>query len=93
MVSFLGELWLSEGARSDWPYFARWHYRGGRLGFTRRVILLWHAAEPVGVCVFGAPAGAVSQRSRYFGLRDPGGRAALAALNEKLWVLQRVVIR
>lgn len=56
------------------------------------MILLWHAAEPVGVCVFAAPAGAVPQRSRYFGLRNPGGRAALAALNAKLWVLRRVVL-
>src|SRR5206468_12943456 len=27
-VSFAHELWLSDGTRSDWPYFARWHYRG-----------------------------------------------------------------
>ena len=52
-------------------------------------MLLWHGSEPVGVCVFGAPASAVAMRSRYFGLRNPGGRAAL---NERLWVLRRVVL-
>jgi ABC-type ATPase with predicted acetyltransferase domain len=92
MVSFVNELWLSDGTTADWPYFARWHYRGRRPAFTRRVILLWHGTEPVGICAFGAPAAAVAMRSRYFGLRNPGGRAALAALNAKLWVLQRVVI-
>jgi ABC-type ATPase with predicted acetyltransferase domain len=56
------------------------------------VILLWHAAEPVGVCVFGAPVAAVAMRSRYFGLKGPRTLTALAALNAKLWVLQRVVL-
>ena len=56
------------------------------------MILLWHAAEPVGVCVFGAPAAALALRSRYFGLTNPRTRTALAALNEKLWLLQRVVL-
>jgi GNAT superfamily N-acetyltransferase len=55
-------------------------------------MLLWHAAEPVGICVFGAPVAAVASRSRYFGLRNPQTRTALAALNEKLWLLQRVVL-
>ena len=91
-ASFAGELWLSDGARSDWPYFARWHYRGHGLAFTRRVILLWHGAEPVGICVFGAPAAALSARSKHFGLRNPRSRVALAALNEQLWLLQRVVL-
>jgi ABC-type ATPase with predicted acetyltransferase domain len=91
-VSFAGELWLSDGTRSDWPYFARWHYRGHGLAFTRRVILLWHGREPVGICVFGAPAAALSARSQFFGLRNPRSRVALAALNEQLWLLQRVVL-
>jgi ABC-type ATPase with predicted acetyltransferase domain len=92
VVSLADELWLSEGSRRDWPYFARWHYRGERLAFTRRVILLWHGAEPVGLCAFGAPVAAVAMRSRYFGLKKPGTRTALAALNAKLWLLQRVVL-
>ena len=55
-------------------------------------MLLWHGAEPVGVCVFGAPAAAVAMRSRFFGLANPRTRVALAALNEKLWVVRRVVL-
>lgn len=91
-VSFAGELWLSAGSRPDWAYFARWHYRGHGLGFVTRVTLLWHGREPVGVCVFGAPAAALALRTRYFGLTNPRAGAALAALNAQLWVLQRVVL-
>jgi hypothetical protein len=91
-VSFADVLWLSDGSRSDWPYFARWHYRTHHLAFVRRVILLWHGAEPVGICVFGTPAASLSLRSRYFGLSNPRSRVALAALNEQLWLLQRVVL-
>lgn len=56
------------------------------------MILLWHAAEPVGICVFGTPAASLSLRTKYFGLSNPRSRVALAALNEKLWLLQRVVL-
>jgi GNAT superfamily N-acetyltransferase len=91
-VSFAHELWLSHGTCRDWPYFARWHYRSHHLAFTRRVTLLWHGAEPVGVCVFGAPAASLALRTRYFGLRDPRSAVALSALNEQLWLLQRVVL-
>lgn len=91
-VSFADELWLSAGARPDWAYFARWHYRGHGLGFVTRVTLLWHGREPVGVCVFGAPAASLSLRTRHFGLTNPRGGTALAALNAQLWVLQRVVL-
>lgn len=91
-VSFADELWLSDGARSDWPHFARWHYRSHNLAFVRRVTLLWHGAEAVGVCVFGTPAASLSLRTRYFGLSNPRSHVALAALNEQLWLLQRVVL-
>jgi GNAT superfamily N-acetyltransferase len=56
------------------------------------VTLLWHGREPVGVCVFGTPAASLSLRTRFFGLRDPRSSVALSALNEQLWLLQRVVI-
>src|SRR5205823_7233187 len=91
-VSFADELWLSDGSRSDWPYFARWHYRTHHLAYTRKVTLLWHKAEPVGVCVFGTPAASLSLRSQFFGLSNPRSGLALAALNEQLWLLQRVVL-
>jgi GNAT superfamily N-acetyltransferase len=91
-VSFAHQLWLSEGAVADWPYFARWHYRSHRLAFVRRVVLLWHGAEPVGVCVFASPAAGLTPRSRYFGLHRPSSREHLAALNQQVWVLARVVL-
>lgn len=91
-VSFANELWLSDGTRADWPHFARWHYRSHDLAFVKRVTLLWHGDEPVGVCVFGTPAASLSLRTRYFGLMNPRSSVALAALNEQLWLLQRVVL-
>lgn len=92
LVSFTDELWLSDGTRADWPYFARWHYRSHHLAFTRRVIVLWHSTAPVGVCVFGTPAASLTLRTRFFGLRDPRNPVALGALNDRLWLLQRVVL-
>lgn len=58
----------------------------------KRVILLWHGEEPIGICVFSAPAASLTLRSRYFGLKAPRREAAMAALNEQLWVLSRVVL-
>ena len=91
-VSFAHDLWLSEGTRADWPYFARWHYRSHHLAYTRRVVLLWHRGEPIGVCVFATPAASLSLRTRYFGLHNPRADVALAALNRRLWLLARVVL-
>ncbi|MBA4186902.1 MAG: hypothetical protein C0467_02670 [Planctomycetaceae bacterium] len=91
-ISFADQFWLSHGARSDWPYFARWHYRSHHLAFVKRVILLWHGREPVGICVFGSPAASLTLRSKHFGLKNPRSRVALSALNEQLWLLQRVVL-
>lgn len=56
------------------------------------MILLWHGAEPIGVCVFGTPAASLALRSQFFGLSNPRTRLALSALNEQLWLLQRVVL-
>ena len=56
------------------------------------MILLWHGDEPIGVCVFGTPAAALTLRSNYFGLTNPRSRVAMGALNEQLWLLQRVVL-
>jgi GNAT superfamily N-acetyltransferase len=92
VVSFANDLWLSSGTRADWAYFARWHYRSHHLAFTRRVVLLWHGAEPIGVCVFSTPAASLTLRSRYFGLHNPRGGVHLAALNRQLWLLSRVVL-
>jgi GNAT superfamily N-acetyltransferase len=55
-------------------------------------VLLWHGAEPIGICVFSTPAASLSLRSRYFGLRDTRSAEHLAALNRQLWLLARVVL-
>ena len=91
-ISFAGELRIEEGSRTDWPHFAKWHYRSHHLGFVKRVVVLKHADEPVGVCVFTTPAASLTLRSRFFGLTNPRSRVALAALNEQLWLLARVVL-
>ncbi|MCP4379691.1 MAG: AAA family ATPase, partial [bacterium] len=52
-ISFRDELDLREGKVSDWPYFAKWHYRGCGIGPVRRVNLLFHGRQKVGICVFG----------------------------------------
>ncbi|MBX9582131.1 MAG: hypothetical protein K2X87_17640 [Gemmataceae bacterium] len=91
-LSFADEFWLSDGAPADWPYFARWHYRSHRLGFVRRVTVLWRGDAPAGICVFGMPAASLAPRTRFFGLANARGRVELAALNERLWCLQRVVL-
>jgi GNAT superfamily N-acetyltransferase len=59
---------------------------------VRKVILLWHGREAVGVCVFATPAASLAIRTRYFGLHGPRSGVALSALNEHLWLLQRVVL-
>ena len=56
------------------------------------MILLWHGPEPVGICVFGTPAASLSLRSQFFGLSNSRSKVAMGALNEQLWLLQRVVI-
>jgi len=91
-ISFGNELTISEGTQADWLRFQRWHYRGHDLAFTRRIVLLRHGGEPIGICVFAAPAASLAIRTRYFGLSRPRSSVALAALNRQLWLLQRVVL-
>jgi hypothetical protein len=44
------------------------------------------------VCVFASPAASLTLRSRYFGLHRARSREHLAALNQQLWLLARVVL-
>jgi ABC-type ATPase with predicted acetyltransferase domain len=91
-ISFQHELSISEGSQSDWLRFARWHYRGHKLAFVKRVVLLRHGREAVGICVFSCPAASLKLRSRFFGLSRSHSGISLAALNEQLWLLSRVVL-
>jgi GNAT superfamily N-acetyltransferase len=83
---------MSSGTLADWPYFARWHYRSHHLAFTKRITLLWHSDQPIGLIAFGSPAASLSLRTKYFGLTNPRSRLSLMALNEQMWLLQRVVL-
>ncbi len=91
-ISFAHELRIANGSVRDWAYFARWHYRGHRLAFVKRVFMLWHGEAPAGICVFATPAASLSARSRFFGLTDARSPVALSALSSQLWLLQRVVL-
>jgi len=59
---------------------------------VKRVFVLWHRDKAVGICVFASPAAALKRRSQAFGLKNPRSRVAMTALNEQLWLLQRVVL-
>ena len=91
-ISFANDLHIDEGSRADWHYFAKWHYRSHHLAFVKRIVVLKHGDEPIGICVFSCPAASLSLRSRYFGLHNPRSRVALAALNQQMWLLSRVVL-
>jgi GNAT superfamily N-acetyltransferase len=66
-VSFADDLVLTTGAKSDWPYFARWHYLGHTTGFTSRVFVLWRGETPIGIVMFSPPALGDEQRHEAFG--------------------------
>lgn len=56
------------------------------------MILLWHANRPIGICIFASPAASLTWRTKTLGLKKPRSRLGLQALNEQLWLLQRVVL-
>ena len=91
-ISFANELHLEEGSAADWRRFAKWHYRSHRLAFVKRIVLLKHGAEPVGLCAFTTPAAGLALRTHFFGLTAARSRVALQALNQQLWLLARVVL-
>ncbi|MCE5325668.1 MAG: hypothetical protein LLG01_04575 [Planctomycetaceae bacterium] len=91
-ISFLGELTITEGAARDWRHFAAWHYRGGRLGPVRRVLLLRHGGEPVGICVFGYGPLASPARRMFFGLGGKITAAGAVRINREIAAVTRLVI-
>src|SRR5262249_30084100 len=92
VISFAGDIELTTGSKRDWPYFARWHYRSHHLGFVRRVTVLWHHDEPIGICVFTTPPKSLRQRSRFFGLSGRWSKWQLQTLNAQVAMLSRVVL-
>ncbi|MCA8996785.1 MAG: hypothetical protein KDA80_07365 [Planctomycetaceae bacterium] len=85
-------LWLSRGSKTDWPYFARWHYRSHQIAFVRDVILLWHYDQPIGICVFTSPPKSLSQRNKFFGRSGGWNRTAMRMVNRQVTMLSRVVL-
>ena len=58
----------------------------------KRVFVLWHGEEPVGICIFASPSASLALRSRYFGLQNARSGPMLQRINQSLWVLARVVL-
>jgi hypothetical protein len=91
-ISFRDDLNLCVGKISDWPYFARWHYRGHGLGPVRRVNLLLHGTEKVGICIFGFGPLASAQRNRLFGLGGKLSSARARVINKNFACVSRLVL-
>jgi hypothetical protein len=92
MPSFADELWISPATKSDWSYFARWHYRSHHVGLIRSMMTLWHRDDPVGICIFIAPPKSLAPRNRFFGRSGRWDRTTLRLLNCQLVMLSRVVL-
>ncbi|MCD6364566.1 MAG: hypothetical protein J7M14_01695 [Planctomycetes bacterium] len=91
-VSFCRRLEITEGAASDWPYFARWHYRGLGLAPVRRVLMLWHDEEPIGICVFTFGPLASRERNRLFGISGPLTASRARRINRNFASVGRLVL-
>ncbi len=91
-ISFFDDLKITVGSKVDWPAFASWHYRSHHLGLVKRVSVLWHGEEKIGICVFASPPISLSQRNKFFGLHGRWSRTPLRALNSQLVTLSRVVL-
>jgi len=91
-ISFRGELKIAEGTMCDWADFAGWHYRGHGLGPVRRVNVLWHGPEKVGICIFGFGPLASSQRNRIFGLSGKMTAARARLINRHFACVSRFVL-
>ena len=91
-ISFRDDLDLREGKVSDWPYFAKWHYRGHGIGPVRRVNLLFHGDQKVGICIFGFGPLASSHRNRLFGLGGKMSSARARVINNNFACVSRLVL-
>jgi ABC-type lipoprotein export system ATPase subunit len=91
-ISFRDKLDLREGKVSDWPYFAKWHYRGHGIGPVRRVNLLFHGRQKVGICVFGFGPLASAHRNRLFGLKGKISSERARVINRNFACVSRLVL-
>ena len=91
-ISFLDELAITDGRVADWERFSQWHYRRGGLGPTRRVHMLVHGDEPVGICLVGPGPLGSSVRNRHFGVKVVRGKGYAAMINRNFAAVTRLVI-
>jgi hypothetical protein len=56
------------------------------------VTLLWHGAEPIGICVFVSPPISLAPRNRHFGRSGRWERTSIRTMNRQLLMLSRVVL-
>ncbi len=91
-ISFHEQLQITKGTGADWPFFARWHYRGHGLGPLRRVLVLWHDREPIGICILGFGPLSSSARNRLFGLSGKLTKATAARINRNFVCVSRLVL-
>lgn len=91
-VSFLDQLEITEGTLADWPYFARWHYRGHGLGPVRRISVLWHDGQPIGICVLGYGPLSSARRNELFALPGKLSPSLAQWVNTNFASVTRLVI-
>jgi len=91
-ISFRDGLEIRPGKLADWPYFAKWHYRGRGLGPVRRVEVLHHGDEKVGICIFGCVALANASRNRIFGLDGRMSSDQARTINRNFACISRFVL-
>lgn len=91
-ISFFHDLAITTGSRTDWPYFARWHYRSHSVGLSKLITILWHRDRPIGICVFVPAPLSLARRNEYFGLSGKWSRTALKSLNFHVVRLARIVL-
>ena len=58
----------------------------------RRVILLWHGDEPIGICVFAFGPLSSSLRNRLFGIRGRPNRELARRINDNFTSVSRLVL-
>ena len=93
-VSFADRIRVREGTRSDWPHFAKWHYRSHTLGIVDKIFVMDLDGEPIGIVVYGHPMGACHLRNRATANRYAGKplSARRKLLDKEVRVVQRIVV-
>jgi len=84
--SFVKEMRVEEGSMQDWKQLAGFHYRSHRVVAPRKIFCLKRGTEVCGVIVYCYPPPSA------YGRRMVLPRMAMRELNEKLTIINRVVV-